>query len=160
MDTSALLKRYRSEQGTEVVTQLLVNSRPEDRLYISFLAVLEFTSGILRLVKGGQLGEGVAEGILARFRQDVRDLLMTWPLNEEMTNSAIVVVEEHRLRSADAIHLSTALAISSVEPEIPFVLVSSDYELLEAAAAAGLIVLNPAEPGAVPQLSTIREQRA
>ena len=157
LDTSALLKRYRTEQGTDVVTELLENSTPDDRLYISVLAVLEFTSGILRLVKGGQLSEGIAEGILASFRQDVRYLFRTWPLNEEITNSAVTVVEEHRLRSADAIHLATALAISSVQPEVIFVLVSSDHELLDATAAAGLTVLDPAEPRAALQLSGIRE---
>ena len=138
------------------MTELLVNSTPDDRLYISVLAVLEFTSGILRLVKGGQISESIAEGILARFRHDVRDLFRIWPLNEETTNSAVTVVEEHRLRSADAIHLATGLAISAVQPEVLFVLVSSDHELLEAAAAAGLMVLNPAERGADRQLSAIR----
>ena len=156
LDTSALLKRYRTEQGTDVVTELLVTPTPDDRLYISFLAVLEFTSGILRLVRGGQLAVSIADGILARFRQDVRDFSRIWPLNEEITNSAVAVVEEHRLRSGDAIHLATALAIGSVQPEVLFVLVSSDHELLDAAAAAGLTVLDPAEPRAFFQLSGIR----
>jgi hypothetical protein len=38
LDTSALVKRYRTEQGTEVVEQLLTNFSPEDRFFTSFLS--------------------------------------------------------------------------------------------------------------------------
>ncbi|PYM38520.1 MAG: hypothetical protein DME12_20815 [Candidatus Rokuibacteriota bacterium] len=98
LDTSALVKRYRSEPGTEVVEQLLKDPRPEDRF---FLSILELTSGILRLAKAGRLRDATATRILAQFRSDVREFYKVWPLSEEVAVSAVAVIEQHKLRSAD-----------------------------------------------------------
>ncbi len=46
LDTSAIIKRYRRESGTDLVDQLLESPRAEDRFCTSFLTVLELTSGI------------------------------------------------------------------------------------------------------------------
>ena len=66
LDTSALVKRYRTERGADVVGDLLTDPPPEDRFYLSFLTTLDLISGILRLVNGGQLREDLARAILAR----------------------------------------------------------------------------------------------
>lgn len=158
LDTSALVKRYRSEQGTEVIEQLFSNPLPEDRFFISFLAIIELTSGILRLAKGGQLNEDTANEILARFRQDVRELFRVWPLNEEIATDAVTVVEEHRLRSTDAIHFATAQRIASLAPGVQIVMVSSDRELLEATEAAGLSALDPQAVGSADKLRRVRRR--
>lgn len=159
LDTSALVKRYRTERGTELLAQLLINPPPEDRFYISFLSVLELTSGVMRLVKGGQLRQSVADAILAGFRQDISETFRVWPLNEDMASAAVSVAERHRLRSGDAIHLATALATSAAAPGAIFIIISADRELLEAAASAGLATLNPEEVGAPQALTRIRDRR-
>src|SRR5438552_15678664 len=82
LDTSALVKRYRSEAGTDVVEQLLKNPRPEDRFFLSFLSILELTSGILRLAKAGQLRDATATQVLAQFRSAVRELYNVWRSEE------------------------------------------------------------------------------
>ena len=143
LDTSALVKRYRTELGTEVVEELLANPRQQDRFFISFLSVIELTSGVLRLAKGRQLRDDTAQEILARFRDDVHELLRVWPLGEDVAATAVTVAETHRLRSADAIHLATAQAIASLVSGTRVVMVSSDHELLDAAEAAGLTPLDP-----------------
>ena len=159
LDTSAVVKRYRTEPGTDVTSTLLEQPTPDDRFYVSFLLVLEFTSGILRLVRGGRVRQSTADGIIARFRQDARDLLRIWPLDDSILGSAITVVQNHRLRSADAIHLATALAVSSVEPNVPLTLVTSDAELAEAGQAAGLETLTPGNPEAMARLNQSRGAR-
>ena len=63
LDTSAIVKMYVDEPGTDFVVQLINNSQPSDRFYISFLTVLEFTSAIMRKVKGNTLREEVAAEI-------------------------------------------------------------------------------------------------
>ena len=156
LDTSAVVKRYRTEPGTDVLSALLAQPAPKDRFYASFLLVLEFTSGILRLVRGGQVRQSTADGIIARFRQDARDLLRIWPVDDSILSSAISVVQNHRLRSADAIHLATALAISSVDPDLPLALVTSDAELAEAGQAAGLETLISGKPETMERLSQLR----
>ena len=95
------MKRYRSEPGTEVVEQLLKNPRSEDRFFLSFLSILELTFGILGLAKAGQLRDATATRILAQFRSDVREFYKVWPLSEEVAVSAVAVIEQHKLRSAD-----------------------------------------------------------
>ena len=159
LDTSAMVKRYRTEPGTNIISVLLAQPASDDRFYSSFLLVLELTSGILRLAKGGQIRQSTADAIIARFRQDARDLLRIWPVDDSILGSAITVVQNHRLRSADAIHLATALEISSVDPNAPLALVTSDAELAEAGQAAGLETLTPGSPEAMARLNQIRGGR-
>ena len=79
LDTSALVKRYRSAPGTEVVEQLLKNPRSEDRFFLSFLSILELASGMLSLAQAGQLRDATATQILAQFRSDVLELYKSGP---------------------------------------------------------------------------------
>lgn len=155
-DTSALVKRYRTELGTELVETLLADPGPQDRFFISFLSIIELTSGILRLAKGRQLREDSAREILARFRGDVHELLRVWPLDEEVAAAAVTVAEDHRLRAADSIHLATAQTIASVVSDTRVVMVSSDRELLEAAGAAGVTPLDPQATDAAERLRQAR----
>ena len=156
LDTSAVVKRYRTEPGTEVLSELLAQRSPNDSFVVSYLLVLELTSGFLRLVKGGQIPQVTADAIISTFRQDAQNLFRIWPLDESILDSAISVVQNHRLRSADAIHLATALTISSVDPNLPLVVVTSDAELAEAGQAAGLEMLTPDHPEATDRLSQMR----
>lgn len=158
LDTSALVKRYRSEPGTEVVEELLSEPSPDDRFFVSFLSVLELTSAILRLVRGGQAREDTANEVLASFRRDLHDLLEVWPLNEGIAIAAVSAVERHRLRSADALHLATAQTIAALAPGARVVMVSSDRELLDAAEAAGLTPLDPQARGSGESLRQIRQR--
>ena len=143
LDTSAILKRYRNEPGTEAIDRLFDSPQPDSQFYISFLTILELTSSILRLVKGGQLTQNLADNMLARFQEDTQDTLRILPLTDAILNGAVAVVEQHQLRSADAIHLATASSIFSLAPEAEAILVSSDRELLAAAANSGMGVLDP-----------------
>ena len=147
LDTSAILKRYRDEQGTEVVDRLLLNPGPDDRFFTSFLSALEVWSAISRLVRSGQIDRNAAENVLARFREDAHRVILLWPLDNAILTAAILVAERHGLRSGDAIHLATAASIFSLATESETVLVSSDRELLEAAMQAGMGVLNPQDAG-------------
>lgn len=156
VETSALVKRYRREAGTSLVDELLSDPLPADRFYTSFLSVLELTSAITRLMKGGELQQKAADEILSRFRQDLRQLVRVWPLDNDIAASAVSMVLEHRLRSADAIHLATATAIFSVISGPESVLVSSDRELLNAASEARITTLDPLESGVSNRLAEIR----
>ena len=143
LDTSAIVKRYRDEPGTEAIDRLFDVPEADTRFYTSFLTALELTSSILRLVKGGQLSQNLADNMLARFRQDTQGTVRILPLTDAIVNGAVTVVEQHQLRSADAIHLATASSIFSLAPESESILVSSDMEFLSAAANSGMGVLDP-----------------
>ena len=156
LDTSAIVKRYRQEQGSEVIAQLLENPPSEDRFYTSFLSVLEFTSAILRLARGGQFREELAGEILANFRIDVRDIFMVWPLDNDLVNEAVSVVFENSLRSGDAIHLATAISLHNSARGPQVVMVSADIELLDGAEASALAILDVREADAIQTLEKIR----
>lgn len=156
LDTSAIVKRYRLEEGTRVMDYLLEDPPGEDRFYTSFLSVLELTSGILRLAKGGKLTEDIAAQILSRFRRDMREQFRVWPLDSGIVSAAIPVVAQHRLRSGDAIHLSTAMAIFSLISSQEAVIVSSDNELVGAATSSGITALDPRDSDALERLARLR----
>ncbi len=85
----------------------------------------------------------MADNMLARFRQDFHETIRVLPLTDAIVKSAVAVVEQHQLRSGDAIRLATAATIFRLVPELETVMVSSDRELLEAAMRSAMAVLNP-----------------
>lgn len=99
VDTSAIVKRYRREKGTEVIDELLEDPPLADRFYISFLSILELTSAIRRLSEAKNLNKGAAQEILARFHTDVQERFRVWPLDNEIVALAVSLVKEHSLRS-------------------------------------------------------------
>ena len=143
LDTSAIIKRYKNEPGTGAIDRLFDGLQPETRLYTSFLTTLELTSSILRLERGRQISRTTADNMLVKYRQDSQGVVRTLPLTDIIVNDAVAVVEQHQLRSGDAIHLATAITILSLAPESECVLVSSDKELLSAAANSGMGLLDP-----------------
>ncbi len=156
LDTSGIVKRYRIEQGTEVIDKLLSDPLPQDEFYTSFLSIIELTSSIVRLARSGQLPEKAASQTIARFRQDIRDGFKVWPLDNEIAEGAVTIIEGHGLRSGDAIHMATARLIIAAVSYSPLVIVSSDRELLRAAKAIGIAVLDPQANGASETLHAIR----
>ncbi len=156
LDTSAIVKSYHSEQGSEVIDELFENSVPEDQFHTSFLTLLEGISGIERLGDSGQLERALVESALARFRRDIFHRFHLWPISNDIIAQAASVVGQYKLRSADAIHLATALSISSLVPDSPVILISSDRRLIRSTQAAGLPVLDPTDSGALAQLRQFR----
>ena len=142
-DTSAIVKRYIDEPGTVTIDRLFEDADSESGFYTSFLSLLEFTSVITRSANAGRLERDAAFTVLANFRQDTEAIFRLWPLDASILRAAVAVVENHSLRSADAIHLATAASIFGLAPDSEAILVSSDRELLSAAARSGTGVLDP-----------------
>ena len=143
LDTSVIIKLYVNEPRTEVMIRLLDEIDSDDRLYTSWFTILELTSVILRLAKGGRLGTNTADSIVAGFQHQSGETFLVWPIDESVLTEALAVVERHTLRSPDAIHLATAMSIFHLTPELDKVLVTSDRELLAAGVESGMEVLDP-----------------
>ena len=143
LDTSVIIKLYVNEPRTEVMIRLLDEIDSDDRLYTSWFTILELTSVILRLAKGGRLGANTADSIVAGFQHQIGETFLVWPIDESVLTEALAVVERHTLRSPDAIHLATAMSIFQLTPELDKVLVTSDRELLAAGVESGMEVLDP-----------------
>ena len=158
LDTSAIVKSYHTERGSEVVDELLDNPLPQDQFHTSFFTLLEGISAIERLADSGQLEKALVVSALARFRRDIRDRFHLWPISNEIIAEAASVVGHHKLRAADAIHLATALSVALVVPGTQTIMVPSDQRLIRSAQAAALVVLDPAAHGSLTQLRELRTQ--
>ena len=154
LDASAALKLYfTNELGAEFMGILLENAAPNEFFYISTFGVLEVNAAIRRRIRDGR---SMYEA-LRLFIQDSARLLRVIPTSDRVLEHAMSVVENHRLRAGDAIHLATALSIAATVDDSQVFMVSSDAELLEASEAAGIGAIDPQMDYAMGSLSQLRE---
>jgi uncharacterized protein len=139
-DSSALVKRYRSEDGSARVLDLLESA---GRTFVSRLAAVEVSSALVRRARSIKLSAENLTAALALFDADLAGSLDIIELDQPLMKQAVDVARRHGLRGADAIQLASAqFAQREVLPDT-IILLSSDVELNAAAAAEGLQVENP-----------------
>lgn len=158
LDTSALLKRYKTEEGTEVVEKLfeyLQNTKT--RAFISRFTILEIVSGLQRLRNTKGISSANFNGLMALFfEHDLKEFLTPYPLSEPLLNEATEKIRAHGIRAGDAIQLVTASAVSSLAKQLnqELLFLADDTALNKAGAKEGLRVLNPREKNAARRLET------
>lgn len=137
-DSSALVKRYIEEQGSDKVNALL-----KDGSYavVSRLAYPEILAAITRRHKAGDIETCGFERIKKAFKADWAFLAVV-EMHKELFQSIDEVIARHALKGADSIHLSTALWLKKTTKR-NVVFVASDLELLKAAKAEKLEICNP-----------------
>ena len=112
LDTSALVKGYVSEPGSQWVRSLLAN--PTHVLFISQLTIVETSAAIAILIRIGRLSKRQGERAYDEFKADVTHRLYHVILaSERMTEAAARLAQIHPLKAYDAVQLATA--IHSVE---------------------------------------------
>ncbi len=145
LDTSVLIKRYRTEDGTVFVDTLyeLIFHEKEHKLTTSALTMLEVTAALRRILKGGVLTLEEFEKAMKVFSKESDNILIR-PLDEEALVSATHVIMDHALRTADAIHLATALEVQNMMHSFDedIILLSNDKEMCKAAEMEGLEVIS------------------
>ncbi len=144
LDTSALVKRYVLEAGSNWVIQRFLSP---DILFCCQIANVELTSAIVRRMRQGSLTPHQANLILQTFRQEWESRLEVVLITDHLLEEAVRLVEKHFLRAYDSIQLAgaTTLQRSLKEHGIDhsLIFVSADEELNMSAKAEGLAVLNP-----------------
>jgi len=140
VDTSALVKLFHEEEGTEFVTSLL--TQPANSVWLLDLAKLEFLSAIYRRFRNGDLDESALVLALEGFEQELTRFHME-PLTHAIVEEAESLMRIHGknagLRTLDAIHLGCFCLIS----EMDWGFVSADTTLCEVARKMGFNALNP-----------------
>ena len=139
-DTSALVKRYHAEVGSDKVDEIFDD--PDNILIISELALVEVTSALQRKLNRGEITASAMENALAQFARDVLSELIVAELTSELVRRARRLVSEYDLRTLDALQLASALEFQVLRPTF----VCADVNLCDAAQAAGMTVLNPENP--------------
>lgn len=139
-DTSALVKFFCVENGTEFVTQIIEHESSE--IWISELARLEFISALYRRYRNKSLDEIRLHTATTYFDKQLLSFNLE-PINRLVIDEAGMLLKkygkEYGLRTLDALHLGTYSLISENE----WCFVTSDTALEEISILAGFLTLNP-----------------
>jgi predicted nucleic acid-binding protein len=141
VDSSALVKRYRHEEGSDTVLRLLESA---ERLVIARLSIVEVSSALTRRARQTATPAEELTATLGVLDAELRDSFDIVELDEAVMERAMALARKHALRGADAIQLACALMAYEDSPDAAFLFMSSDVELNAAAIAEGLPVENPA----------------
>lgn len=145
LDTSALMKRYIPERGTEWINQLLASTEPA-RFISSALVTLELTTAMSRGEREKRISKAHRDRLAAQASQECDALLLQTGVSTEIIIEARELALRYPLRAYDAIHLATAIAVrgqASVLAVSPPVFVAADMTLLSAAQKEGFATENP-----------------
>ncbi|MCS7283914.1 MAG: type II toxin-antitoxin system VapC family toxin, partial [Anaerolineae bacterium] len=135
-DSSALVKRYMDEPGSEWVRQILAE--------FPFAAIAEITlvEVVAALARRWRMGEiTIEEYRFTRgvFLKDVR-WYQVFPTSQSTVERAIALIDHHPLRAYDALQLATALQLADAlrSERLSLTFVSADERLCAAAEQEGL----------------------
>jgi predicted nucleic acid-binding protein len=137
-DTSALVKRYYKEPGTDPVDDMVEDERS---VVITSLTVIETISAFRRKYNREDLNEQDVNSLLAAFFEEALDDFVILPLEESIQQFSFDLILEDDLRTLDSLQLSAALSLVAEDTDVVFV--SADKELVTVAERRGLQVLNP-----------------
>ena len=139
-DTSALVKYFHEEAGSERVTALIED--PDHVVWLSELAYVEFARAMHRKFREEVLNAKQLKQALDGFAEALRGFQVE-PLGSPVPESARTLLQRHgrtrSLRTLDALHLARYVLIS--EPDWTFV-VAND-RLHAAALEEGCAVIHP-----------------
>ena len=141
LDTSALLKLYIEEDGTDRVTHV-VEDAEDGQVIILDLAPVEARSAIRRRQREGDIDGADADRVLRRIEDDASSLFLVQPSTSAVMEEAARLIDRHPLRAYDALQLAGCLVVRQGMPG-PVTFVCADGRLCEAAANEGLTTLNP-----------------
>jgi len=142
LETSALVKLYVRESGTERVLAL-ANRATENRLAVLALTQVEFRSAVRRRERNGEIPPLVATQLLETFKRHLETRFVSQMINDFVLDVASALVDRHALRAYDAVQLAGYVALRSSAGADEPVFVCSDHALLAGARQEGIPVLDP-----------------
>jgi predicted nucleic acid-binding protein len=123
-DTSALVKRYHEEEGTDTVDEIL--DRDGVKVLISSLIVIETVSAFRRKYNRGEVSESEMEQLIAVFFQEALDEFLILPMEESLLNFSFELVLDDDLRTLDSLQLSAGLSLAQEVDDVVFVTADDD----------------------------------
>lgn len=145
LDTSALVKRYVAETGSEWVREMLAYSATPTA-FTSHLSVVEAACAFARQRREGLLSPEDHAEVLMALDHDVAYSYNILDVTSEVIDTARTLADEHPLRAYDAVHLATGWLtnrelVQAAQPPLTFI--CADDRLLDVAVAVGLLTDNP-----------------
>ncbi|MGA9995143.1 MAG: type II toxin-antitoxin system VapC family toxin [Pyrinomonadaceae bacterium] len=144
-DSSALVKRYVTETGTDWVSGI-VDPSNASRIFIARITAVEVVSAIARRFREGSLSDIDMKASLTRFRRELLTIYLPIEISQNLISLAMTLAEAYALRGYDAVQLAGALEVHNVRlgnSLTPPTLISADAALNAAALAEGMTVDDP-----------------
>lgn len=145
LDTSALVKRYVPEIGTNWILSITDPATGHD-LAIAQITWVEVLSALARRQREGSLSAEQFVVTLQDFRYDFENLFQVIEIDQALMETAGELVIQYPLRAYDSVQLASALRFQSNLDQIPnaqLVFISADHRLLNIAQSEGLVTDNP-----------------
>ena len=144
LDSSALLKRYIREDGSEYINKIV--SAPDNALFTAEITLAEVAAVIAAKHRApGGISDRLRENLLSKFLLESADLLFLVAVERSSIDHAVQLSQRYRLRGYDAVQLAVALSVQHLMqiPQLSLTFVVSDQDLLDAAQAEGLRIDDP-----------------
>jgi uncharacterized protein len=145
LDTSALVKRYVAEVGTDWIRRLYA-VEAGNTLYTTRISGAEIAAAMFRKAREGALAVPDVQAAITRFKIDFRRRYQIVEITDQLVDMAMALVERHALRGYDAVQLASALELQGTRQSLslsPIHFVCADNRLNQAAGKEGLAVENP-----------------
>ena len=144
LETSALVKLYVQEPGTERLLRL-ASRGSNHRFAVLPLARVEFHSAIRKRQRLGDVENLVANQLIARFEQHMETKFVRQGLSDSVLDTATGLVDRYPLRAYDAVQLAGCVALKMTSRGEEPAFVCADAQLLRAAESEGLQFMDPCE---------------
>jgi hypothetical protein len=136
-DTSALIKRYISETGSDNVDALFNKA---DRIFVSAVTKIEAFSTIKRLHKEKAISNEAYQNLIAEIGYDFQHFTV-FPLSKFVEDVALSLIDKYQLKTLDSIQLASLLN----QKELVNQFIVSDSRLKNAATSENLQLIDPTE---------------
>jgi uncharacterized protein len=143
-DSSALVKRYVAEAGSQWVTDMMAPFAG-NTVHISVVSGAEVVAAIVRRQRSGGIMADEAARAIDEFSDDWSSFYELVRVDREVINRAMLLAQRYGLRGYDAVQLASALEVDALARRLAsaITVVSADEELNAAAVNEGLVVANP-----------------
>jgi len=142
-DTSAIVKRYHREDGSDLIDRLFTESDAE--FIISDISIIEFYSALSLKVRINEIDEENFVSLRKLFSQDIKKGIyqvveFTNAEKLESTKLLLKYAKKHSLKTLDAMQLSVMKAIGQTELKA---VVCADKKFCKIINIEGFTVTNP-----------------
>ena len=141
-DTSALIKYFHREKGTETVIDLI--QEKAQQVYILEIARIEMLSAVFRRYRNQEISDAQLDIVLTGIGKEILQFTIE-PLDTLVLQESLQLMEKfgktNGLRTLDSLHLASLNLIEEHE----LVLVSSDHTLCKISEKLGFTCINPTE---------------
>ncbi len=142
IDSSALVKFFHKEEGSQRVTELILSE--ENEIWISEIAGIEFISAVARRFRNKEIDEDKFNNAVSGFEEQLSAFNVE-PMGHAVIKEAESLIKQHGksqgLRALDALHLGTFNLVA----EKDWLFVAADETLCKVVRQMGYNFINPLE---------------